>query len=71
MLEDIRSQLDHSMKLIQNAVEALDEKVAKYENGDIQVINDVKNFIRRLEMANLYTPELDGFITEYLRFYND
>lgn len=71
MLEDIRSQLDHSMELIQNAVEALDEKLAEYENDDIQVINDVENFIRRLEMDNLYTPELDGFITEYLRYHND
>lgn len=71
MLEDIREQLDHSIELIEEACQALDEEVAKYENGDIQVINDVENFIRRLEMDNLYTPELDRFITEYLRFHND
>lgn len=71
MLKDIRGQLDHSMELIQEACQALDEEVAKYENGDIQVINDVEEFIRRLKMDNLHTPELDKFITEYLRFYND
>ena len=37
---------------------------------DDNVIYDVINFRRELEIQNLMTPELDEFIENYMRFSN-
>ena len=34
-------------------------------------INDVDNFIWKLKSENLYTPELEKFIKDYMRYHNE
>ena len=44
------------------------------DTKDIQIdncINNLDNFIWKLKVDNLYTPELERFIEQYMKYYNN
>lgn len=44
------------------------------DTKDIQIdncINNLDNFIWKLKIDNLYTPELEKFIEQYMKYYNN
>ena len=44
------------------------------DTKDIQIdncINNLDNFIWKLKIDNLYTPELERFIEQYMKYYNN
>ena len=44
------------------------------ETKNIQIdncINNLDNFIWKLKIDNLYTPELEKFIEQYMKYYNN
>lgn len=47
----------------------LDEQLAKLEEH--QDIKNLEWFIWKLKLENLYTPELEKFIENYMKFYNN
>ena len=58
-LNDLYSEMENKYAEIQN----------KYDSDSI--IYDVEWFKFKLTLDNLLTPELEDFIKEYLRFYNE
>lgn len=69
MLKEIREQYDFTYECILESLNALDELIQKKEDSAI-VINDLDNFILRLKNENLYTKDIQKFIDEYIKFYN-
>jgi hypothetical protein len=59
MIDEIRDKLDD--------IELNYPKIPEYVNP---IINS-DNFIDKLKMEGLDTPELEDFINSYLRWYND
>lgn len=59
MIDEIRDKLDD--------IELNYPKIPEYVNP---IINS-DNFIDKLKMEGLSTPELEDFINSYLRWYND
>lgn len=53
------------IETIQNYQESLEE--LEIVNG----IRDIDNFIWKLKLENLYTPELEKFLGHYMRYEND
>lgn len=53
------------IETIQNYQESLEE--LEIANG----IRDIDNFIWKLKLENLYTPELEKFLEHYMRYEND
>ena len=46
----------------------LDDLVDEDESKSIK---DLDNFIWKLKVDNLYTPELEKFIEQYMKYYNN
>ena len=57
---------------LNDAYYELELKYASLVNsvGD-NYITDVDNFISRLRMEDLYTPELEAFMEYYMRYHNE
>lgn len=53
------------IETIQNYQESLEE--LEIANG----IRNIDNFIWKLKLENLYTPELEKFLEHYMRYEND
>lgn len=53
-----------------NELEVELEDVQSQLNSD-KCIKDLDNFIWKLKVDNLYTTEIEEFINQYMRFYND
>ena len=73
---DILKQENESLR---DELDSLNEAYGELEriNADLTnsvgyyYITDVDNFIRRLKMEDLYTPELEAFMDYYMRYHND
>ena len=66
--ESLQDELD----FLNDAYGDLERQLADTVNsvGDYY-ITDVDNFISRLRMEDLYTPELEAFMEYYMRYHND
>ena len=47
----------------------LEDVKSQFESD--KCINDLDNFIWKLKLDNLYTTQIENFINQYMRFYND
>ena len=75
-LEEKIEHLENDVDYWQKEYEILDEELDKVnsqledmiiENG----IKDINNFIWKLKLDNLYSKELENFLCNYLKYYND
>ena len=66
--ESLQEELD----FLNDAYTDLELQLADTVNsvGDYYIA-DVNNFISRLKMEDLYTPELEQFMEYYMRYHND
>lgn len=66
--ESLQEELD----FLNEAYTDLEVQLADTVNsvGDYY-ITDVDNFISRLKMEDLYTPELEAFMEYYMRYHNE
>lgn len=68
-IAQIKNEFDSTcedlIETIQNYQESLEE--LEIANG----IRDIDNFIWKLKLENLYTPELEKFLEHYMRYEND
>lgn len=70
-------ELEDDLKDSQNECDDLEEENQKLEEQlDEQIgsegIKSLENFIWKLKLDNLYTPELENFINNYyMRYHND
>lgn len=75
-------ELQNNLEIAQNDVDywqheynEMEEKVDELEQTieDMEIcdgIKDTNNFIHKLETDGLYTPEIQDFINDYLKYYN-
>ena len=63
-IEEIKSLVNED---ISEKLDELDELINIEFNG----IKNISNFIFRLKIENLYTSEIEKFIDEYMRYFND
>lgn len=69
MLEKIK---DKCQWLYESIIECLSEfNTTLEELENTESIKDVDKFIWKLKQDNLYSKELEKFINDYLRLYND
>lgn len=47
----------------------LDDVKSQLEND--KCIKNLDNFIFKMKVDNIYTPKIEEFIEQYMRFYND
>ena len=70
-LEEQIRDLENDVDYWQHEYDELEEINDKLETeNDEYGIKDLDDFIFKLKVDNLYTPELEEFIKYYLRFYN-
>lgn len=76
-LEDKIGELEDKIGIYENDLEFAYEEQENLENqledalsnqGDLK---SLENFTWRLKLENLYVPELEKFIDNYMMFYND
>lgn len=78
-LEKDRDEWKQQAESLQDDLDSLNEAYSELEciNADLvnsvddYYITDVDNFISRLKMEDLYTPELEAFMEYYMRYHND
>ena len=78
-LEKDRDEWKQQAESLQDDLDSLNEAYSELEYINANLVNsignyyitDVDNFISRLRMENLYTPELEQFMEYYLRYHND
>ena len=71
--------LKQKNEALQDELDSLNEAYCELEriNADLAnnigdyYISDVDNFISRLKMEDLYTPELEAFMEYYMKYHND
>lgn len=69
MLEKVRDEFNNLIDIVNDLNLAIDN--AEAEENDTTRIKSLDNFINRLKLDNLYSKELEEFIENYLKFYND
>ena len=77
-LQKDRDEWKQQAESLQDDLDSLNEAYTELEeinyklsnNMDINSIYDLDYFIFRLQIENLYSPELEKFIEDYKRFYN-
>ena len=78
-LEIESTALKERVQELEDELDGLNEAYCELEriNADLTnsvgtyYITDVDNFIDRLKMEDLYTPELEAFMEYYMRYHND
>lgn len=78
-LEQENKELKEELEELQSQYNYLDEAYGELENTNAELVNnlgayyisDVDYFILRLKIENLYTPEFEKFMEEYMQYYND
>lgn len=72
-LEEERDALADSLVGYEEAYGELENRCAELTQNNDQYVGivDVEHFRSRLAMDGLYSAELEQFIDEYLRFYNE
>lgn len=68
-LQMTEEELIYTLKTRINELE--DEFYDLQEKYDNVKLKDTDNFVRQCKIRNLWTKELDDFLEEYLRFFND
>ena len=78
-LERDRDEWKQQAESLQDELDSLNEAYSELERINADLVNnvgdyyitDVDNFISRLKMEDLYTPELEAFMEYYMRYHND
>lgn len=78
-LEKDRNEWKQQAESLQEELDSLNEAYTDLEMQLADTVNsvgdyyitDVDNFISRLKMEDLYTPELEAFMEYYMRYHND
>lgn len=75
-LEEKVNQLENDVEYWQEENTELEDKIEDLDTqlADMEIADGIKDkniFIDRLKLENLYTKELEEFIENYLKFYND
>ena len=68
ILEEKIQEIRDNLNNIDDVWDNLDDLVDEDESKSIK---DLDNFIWKLKVDNLYTPELEKFIEQYMKYYND
>ena len=77
-LQKDRDEWKEEAESLQDELDSLNEAYAELEEKNYKLTNnigtnciyDLNYFIFRLQIENLYSPELEKFIEDYKRFYN-
>lgn len=70
--DQLQNDVDYWIKEyndLENINDELNEQINNQE--DSCYIKDLDNFIWKLKLDNLYTKEIEEFINQYMRYYND
>jgi hypothetical protein len=78
-LEKDRDEWKQQAESLQEELNSLNDAYTDLELQLVDTVNsvgdyyisDVDNFISRLKMEDLYTPELEAFMAYYMRYHND
>lgn len=77
-LERDRDEWKQQAESLQDDLDSLNEYVDELENENYTLTNnigvgikDLDNFTFRLKQEELYTPEIEAFMRDYLKFHND
>ena len=79
-LQKDRDEWKQQAESLQDDLDSLNEAYCELEriNADLVInsvgdyyITDISDFIFRLKVENLYTPELEKFMEEYMRWHNE
>ena len=78
-LEKDRDEWKQQAESLQEDLDSLNEAYTDLESQLADTVNsvndyyisDVNNFISRLQLEGLYTPELAQFIEYYMRYHNE
>ena len=75
-IEEKRASLEATINCliwdVSSSIEELDEKITELSNlAHPERYVDIDKLIRAMKKDNLYTPEIENFLEEYLKFYND
>lgn len=68
ILEEKVQEIRDNLNNIDDILDNLDDLVDEEEPTNIK---NLDNFICKLKVDNLYTPELERFIEQYMKYYND
>lgn len=57
---------------VSTTIQELDEQFTDLTNlGYSEKYINIDNLIQKMKKDNIYTPEIENFFEEYLKFYND
>lgn len=78
-LQKDRDEWKQRAESLQDELDMLNEAYSYLERENADLVNsvgdycitDVSNFITRLRAEDLYTPELEKFMADYMRWHND
>ena len=75
-IEERRKQLESTIDCliwdISSTIQELDENFNDLSNlGHSEKYVNIDNVIQKMKKDNIYTPEIENFFEEYLKFYND
>ena len=75
-IEEKRASLEATINCliwdISSSVEELDEKFLELNNlAHPERYVDIDKLIKKMKLEDMYTPEMENFLEEYLKFYND
>lgn len=75
-IEEKRARLEATINCliwdISSTIEELDENFTELNNLELsEKYVDINKLIQAMKKDNLYTPEIEGFLEEYLKFYNN
>ena len=68
-MKDILLNISNYIDEIRDIIDDMDEEIENYSEDEC--IKDLNNFIHKLKIDNLYSPEIKEFIENYIKFYND
>lgn len=70
-MNNLSSQYNDILNEINDRINELDCLIEEYISSHSESIIDVHNFIQRLKTEGLYNEELETFISDYLKYYNE
>lgn len=75
-IEEKRASLEATINCliwdISSTIQDLDEEFTNLSNlGHSEKYVNIDDLIQKMKKDNIYTPEIENFFEEYLKFYND
>ena len=70
-LQSENDKLNDELDRLSDCYAEMENNLADAINASELFIKDVKQFVYRLELDGLMTPQLESFIKEYLKYYNE